>query len=229
MRQGLLVGVVCSITAMAGVVVAPSSAVAASKAKCAAPPLTMRVEAGGTNPVGSTSMRVTDGVARRVPIMPNAKVDFNDMKARAALEKRAAKTPLALYTIYLSDFKIPRSALQGFGDVPPSATGTIATLTLVPPTKKGFKAGDVVTAREIDYDTITTFGPVGLTVRSARNASAPLAYTDVVGKAKILELTSKRMCVDIDFELRNGSALVTALQGTVAVPVVRAASSFYFT
>jgi hypothetical protein len=226
---------VCTVTALALALapafVAHAPAAAARGTKCSTPPVTMRLEAGGTTPVGGTSVRVTDGVARRVAILPEARVDFDDASGRAELEKRAAKTPLALYTVYLADFDIPRRELRGFsfGDIAPTATGTIAALTMVPPVKKGLTEGDVAMDRDLAYESTTTFAPLGLTVRSARNASAALAYTDVVGQAKILQLTPKRICVDVDLEVRNGDQLVTALEGVVAVPIVRAASSFFYT
>jgi hypothetical protein len=143
---------------------------------------------------------VTDGVARRVAILPGAKVDFDDTKGRARLERKAGATSLALYSVYLADFEIPRKELKSFsfGDIKPTATGTIATLSIVPSTKKGFATGDVVTRYEIEYDANTTFAPVGLTVRSAANASAALAYTAVVGQVKIVDLDTKRICIDVD-------------------------------
>ena len=227
----VFVGIVCVGVGLAGASLGSPAGGAATSAKCPSPPVTMRLEAGGSAPVGGASFSVSDGVARRVAILPKAKADFTDTKARARLEDQAAKTSLALYTVYLADFEIPRTELKGFsfGDIKPTGTGTIATLSIVPPTRKGFVAGAVVTSGTVGYDTTTSLAPIGLTVRSDRNASAALPYTTVLGQVKIIELTAKRLCLDIDVEVRNGTQLVTAARGIVAVPVMRAANSFYFT
>ncbi len=231
MTRGRLKTIVVTIVFGTPLLLGVDPATAARAKKCPKPPVTMRVEAAGATPAGDAQFRVTDGVARRVAILPNATADLTDSKARARLERKASNTPLALYSIHLADFDIPWRQLEAatFGDVSPRASGTVATLTVVPPAKRGFREGDVITGRDLSYDTTTTFAPLGLTVRSVDNASASLAYTDAVGEVTIIELGTKRICVDIDVELHDGDELVTAARGTVSVPVVRAPDSFFFT
>jgi hypothetical protein len=209
----------------------PAPARAGSSRGCDAPPTTMRIEAAGNPVIGDDRFEVVDGVARRVAILPKASADVSNRKARDKLTARAAGTGLALYSVYLADFKIPRRDVEGFtlGRVDPKAGGTIGTLTIVPPKKRGLREGDTVTDRELAYDTTTTFGAVGVTVDSDPVPPSTRTFDDVAGRVEILELDDDEICVDVDLEFTRDGDLVTAMQGTVAVPVVRAPDTFYFT
>jgi hypothetical protein len=213
---------------------APATSASAARSDvpktCKQPPVTMRVEATGAVPVGGKTFRVTDGVARRVPLVPRPPGSTtSDPKELVRQREEAASTDLALYSIYLADFHIPRRELRGsgFGEVTPEGTGTIATLSLVPEKRRGFEEGDVVRDREPRYETTTTFAPLSLIVVSAANDELR-GYTDVQGRVKILALDERSICVHIDVEFLNSGSLVTAARGTVAVPVVEAGEGFYF-
>ena len=92
---------------------------------CVAPPVTMDLRSGGDAPAGSESFEVTDAVARRVAILPG-QMAF-DPSALSTLEAQAKVTPLALYSLYLADFDIDRSLIEGvgFGEVPTEAGETL--------------------------------------------------------------------------------------------------------
>ncbi len=225
---------------LAGVVaVAPGATVAdaavrgsaAPPASCQKPPVTMRLEALGAAPAGAAAFAVTDAVARRVPIVPRpGGGTTEDPKELARLRKEAARTSLALYSVYLADFRIPRRELSGFGFglVTPKGDGTIATLSLVPTKRRGFSVGDVVRATALRYDTTTTFAALSLTVTDATSGT-PGAFTDVEGRVKILALDDDTICVDIDVQFLLSGTLVSAARGVVSAPVVRAAPEFFYT
>ena len=189
----------------------------------------MRLEAAGDPPVGSERFPVTDAVARRVPIVLDAKTTSNP-KVLERQRNAAAETSLALYTLYIADFRIPRRELEGFsfGVIRPTRTGTIGTLTVVPPKKRGLRAGDVVRDQDIQYETTTTLAALGLTVVSRANEELR-AHTDVQGRVRLVELDEDSICIDVDVEFTNGGEVVVAARGVVAAPVVRADEDFYFT
>lgn len=195
---------------------------------CASPPVTMDLRSGGDAPAGSESFEVTDAVARRVAILPG-QMAF-DPSALSTLEAEAKVTPLALYSIYLADFDIDRSLIEGvgFGDVPTAAGQTLGVLTLVPTDEGGFATGDVVTDGELGYDLTTSLTPLSLAVY-ADGQDLGIAYTDVAGQVEILALDEETICVQVDVTLTNEGELVYAASGTVEAPVVRAADAFFYT
>ena len=195
---------------------------------CTGPPVTMDLRRGGDAPAGSEAFEVTDAVARRVAILPG-QMAF-DPSALSTLEAEAAVTPLAMYSLYLADFEIDRSLLDGvgFGEVPTSSGEALGILTLVPSDEDGFRAGDVVTDGELSYATTTTLAPIGLLV-SADGDDTAEGFTDVEGQAEILALDAASICVDVDVSFTNGDDEVYAASGVVEAPVVRAADAFFFT
>lgn len=197
-------------------------------AACKKPPTTIDLQAGGSAPAGSDSFEVADAAARRVAILPG-EMAF-DPADLSGLEKKAAVSPLALYTLYLADFSISHGALSGVSPDPvtPAKGSTVGALTLVPATEAGLATDSVVTDGKLDYKTNTTFKPLGLTVY-ADGSTKPQAYTDITGQATILALSDTAICVDFDVTLKNGDAMVYSAKGTVLAPVVRSADAFFYT
>lgn len=197
-------------------------------AECKAPPVTVDLEAAGDHPAGAEEFEVTDAVARRVAILPG-EMAF-DPADLSGLEKKAGVTPLALYTVYLADFEIPRDELSGvgIGQITPGEGETVGALTLVPADEGGFAEGDVVTDGELGYETTTTFTPMQLTVFADGDTTGQ-AYTDVSGEATILQLSEKTICVSFDVTYENQGEVVYRGKGAVLAPVVRSADAFFFT
>jgi hypothetical protein len=196
--------------------------------QCVGPPTTVTLEAAGERPAGGETFEVTDAVARRVAILPG-EMAF-DPASLSGLENKAAVTPLAMYTLYLADFRLPDDELAGvgFGEVVPPAGKTVGALTMVPQTEAGFTEGDVVTDGEFDYELRTTLTPLGLTVFTDGDTTGQ-AYTDVTGQAEILQLDDESICVDFDVTYENQGEQVYRAKGVVQAPVVRAADAFFFT
>jgi hypothetical protein len=195
---------------------------------CVAPPTTITLQAAGERPAGGEAFEVTDAVARRVAILPG-EMAF-DPASLSGLENQAAVTPLAMYTLYLADFRLPDDELAGvgFGEIVAPPGKTVGALTLVPPTEAGFAEGDVVTDGELEYEPRTTLTPLGLTVFTDGDTTGQ-AYTDVTGQAEILQLDDETICIAFDVTYENQDELVYRGKGVVQAPVVRAADAFFFT
>lgn len=199
--------------------------------RCERPPVTMRLEAGGTAPAGGEQVEVRDAVARRVPILPGVGT-ASDPEEIAANEEAAAATDLALYQVYLSDSEIDRSILtsSGFGVVEPQSGELVAQLGLVPESEEGFSHGDVVdNDGEFEYEADTTFGELTLTVLSGDEPASVQGYDTTEGQVEILHVDDQVLCLDIDVQLSQGGELIYAARGVVSAEVVRAPRSFYFT
>lgn len=199
--------------------------------ECGEPPLTMALEGFGETPAGSADFEITDAVVRRVPIVTGVDGTTGDPDELAELEARAAESPVALYSLYVADFDIDRSSLEGFGfgEVTPDPGGTVGTITIVAPTDDGLAVGDVVDGdTEITLDTTTTFAPIGLLVATdERSGSDP--YTGVEGQVEVLALGDDVLCLDVDITLIGlDGEPVSSAAGTVVAPIVRPAPSFYF-
>lgn len=200
-------------------------------AKCERPPFTMRLESGADPAAGGAEFEVTDAVARRVPILTGRDEPGQTQKELDKLEKQAAKSRLAMYQIYLADFRIPRRDLTGefsgaFPEIDPEPGKTIGTISLVPVRSRGFERGDVVrSGDELRYEIVTTFGTVGLGVFSSGSENGSGVLT---GRAKILGLDADQICVDVALELTGADALVAAAEGVVTAPVVQAPRQTYF-
>lgn len=200
-------------------------------AACDTPPVTMRLQARGSSPAGSENFTVTDAVARRVPILPGK--EASGSTPLAELAKEAATTDLALYTLFLADYEIPRAELTGpgFGQLVPPAGKTVGALTIVPDSRAGFGKGDVIDGsaapEDRDFRSITTFAPLGLTVYTDGNTTGQ-AYSDVTGSVRIVQLTDHQICLDMDVEFTSQDKLIYAAKGVVASEVVRSADSSFF-
>ncbi|MFN8018718.1 MAG: hypothetical protein U0P45_11405 [Acidimicrobiales bacterium] len=199
----------------------------AAPAKCKAPPVTVDLEAKGDAPAGSSDFEVTDAVARRVAILPG-EMAF-DPSALSNLESKASVTPLAAYSLYMADFRVPRTELTtgGLGVVSPGDGQTLAVLSMVPANEDGFIEGAVVQDGELGYESRSSMRPLQLTVLADGNAT-PQAYTDVAGQVEILQLDDEHLCVDMDVTFTNGSDVVYRAKGAIQAPVVRAPDSFFY-
>lgn len=219
--------------AIVGLVVGlvPAAPAGASRAPdCDGPPVAIRLES--ENPlVGAPDFKVTHALARRVPILTGRDEPGRTPKERKELEAAATKSKLALYQIFLADFRFTRRAVNGpfsgvFPTVVPTGDGTVVALSIVPPKKRGFKAGDGVTVGEqLEYETFTTFATIGLQVITAQGQSRS---GTPAGRVEILEVDDDEICVAFDFELTGDGRLVAAAEGVIAVPVVRSAKGTYF-
>lgn len=197
-------------------------------AACKEAPVTVDLRAEGEHPAGSKTFKATDAVARRVAILPG-EMAF-DPADLSGLEKKAGVTPLALYSVYLADFDIPRADLSGvgFGQITPAKGQTVGVITIVPLDDGGFAEGDTATDGKISYDLTTTLAPVGVTVYADGDTTGQ-PYTETTGQVKILQLDDKTICIDFDLSLGNAGETVYAAKGTVLAPVVRAADAFFYT
>ena len=88
------------------------------------------------------SVKVTDGVARRVPILTGREGPATANKEIKKLQREAATTKLAMYQIFLADFKIPRKLVTGefaaaFFTPTPKPGKVAATLAVVPTKNAG--------------------------------------------------------------------------------------------
>ncbi len=201
---------------------------AALPAECQAAPVTVDLRAEGDRPAGSDAFEATEVVALRTPILPG-ELAF-DGSSLAAAQSKAEITPMAAYSIYLSDFEVDQAELKGrgLGQITPPAGGTVGVLSLVPATDAGLAAGDVVTAEELGYETNSSLRPLSLMVL-ADGESVGMPYTDVTGQAEVLALTDDQICVDFDVTFENQGEVVYAGSGVVAAPVVRSDPAFFFT
>lgn len=196
-------------------------------AACKLAPVTVAMTAGGEHPAGSDTFEATAATARRVPILPG-EMTF-DPAELSGLEKKAAVTPMAAYTLYLADFDLATDLLEGVSPVPVSPTEgqTLGALTVLPPTEGGLAVGDVITDGEPEYETTSTLKNLSLTVY-ADGDTTPQAYTDVTGQAEVLAVDDTTLCLDVDVTFENQGEPTYALKGVVAAPVVRAGDAFFY-
>lgn len=216
----------------AATLTAASSATAdAAQGRCRKPPVDVTILPGPVDADGPTELTVTDAVARRVPIVPDRDTDaVGDPDALEKLRDEAARTDLALFTMYLADFRVPRKELAGFGFGAVSAPDakTVAAVTIVPTETRGFRAGDRAEIAPFEYDATTTFAPLGLVVNHSGTPST-YAYDGVEGGVKIRKLTDKAICLDIDLAFTRDEETVASAVGAVKAPIVRAPRSFFYT
>lgn len=201
---------------------------AALPAECQAPPVTLDLRAEGDRPAGSEAFEATEAVALRTPILPG-ELAF-DGSSLSSAQSKAEITPLAAYSIYLSDFEVDQAELtgRGLGVITPPDGGTLGVLSLVPPTEEGLAVGDVITSEDLGYETNSSLRQLSLMV-IADGQAAGMPYTDVTGQAEVLALTDDQICVDFDVTFENQGEVVYAGSGVVAAPVVRSDPAFFFT
>jgi hypothetical protein len=191
----------------------------------------MRLESAADPATGGDEFEVTDAVARRVPILTGRDEPGQTPKELERLEKQAAKTRLAMYQVFVADFRIPRRDLRGelsgaFPEIDPEPGETTATISLVPVRSRGFERGDVVRpGDELRYEVVTTFATVGLGVFTAESDNGIGVLT---GRAKILGIDDDRICFEVDLEVTDDGTVVAAAEGVVTAPVVRAPRQTYF-
>jgi hypothetical protein len=195
---------------------------------CNGPPAVWDLRAGGERPAGDMDFTVTDAKARRVPILPE-KMAF-DPSELGGLESEAQITPLAAYTIYLSDDTIPSEQLSGSGDglIIPGPGQTIGSITIVPSTEDGFATGDLVVDDVLTYNTSAELAPLGLTVFTDGDTT-PMAFTAVKGGVEINYLGEDAICITVDVTVEDGAEMVYRAGGTILAPVVRAGSARFLT
>ncbi|MBM3660643.1 MAG: hypothetical protein FJW95_14240, partial [Actinobacteria bacterium] len=90
------------VALVATVVLPPSPAGAAKAGVCRRPPLTVTLLPGPIGTTGPTEFAVTDAVTRRVAIVPRPAGPARDAAELDQLRAKAARTDLALFTMYLA-------------------------------------------------------------------------------------------------------------------------------
>ena len=229
-RRATLIGGLLVALSVATMVAAAPVGPAGGARDCERPPVTMRLTGGGPL-AGGADVELRDGLARRVPILVGRDEPARTQRQLERLQERAAKTGLALYQIFLADFRIPRKRVVGefssaFPVVEPKADKVFVSIAAVPTRARGLKAGDVLSFDdELSYDTTTTFAPIGLNVvTSAGEAQSGTAD----GQVEVRSVDDDEICIDIDFEISDEGEVVAAADGVVAVPVVRAPKRLFF-
>lgn len=222
------VAVLC-VAASLALAAAPAPAAEAAAA-CPAPPVTVTVLPGPIGTSGPVPLTVTDAVTRRVAIVPRRAGPPRNAAELARLEEKAARTDLALYTMYLADFRVPRKQLSGvgYGEVVAPEGSTVAAVTLVPTERRGFRAGDTAEVAPFAYDAQTTFAPLSLVVNSSGERSS-YAYDGIEGGVTIRALDARSICLDMDVTFTYQGRPIATVVGTVASPVVRADDAFFYT
>jgi hypothetical protein len=205
-----------------------STTTAPLPAECQQVPATLDLRADGDQPAGDANFEATEAVALRTPILPG-ELAF-DGPSLSAAQSQAEITPLAAYSLYLSDFAIDPEELRGrsLGMVTPPTGKTVGVLSLVPATEDGLAVGDVVTSDELGYETNSSLRQLSLMVLTDGN-TVGMPYTDVIGQAEVLALDEQQICVAFDVTFENQGELVYAGKGTVAAPVVKSDPAFFFT
>ena len=198
--------------------------------RCPTPPVTVTVLPGPIGTSGPAPLTVTDAVTRRVAIVPRPSGPPRDAAALDRLQEKAARTDLALYTMYLADFRVPRPPLRGsgFGEVTAPEGHTVAAVTLVPTERRGFRVGDAAEVSPFAYDAQTTFAPLSLVTNSS-GARSSYAYDGVEGGVEIRALDARSICLDMDVTFTYQGRPIATIVGTVASPVVRADDAFFYT
>jgi hypothetical protein len=217
---------------VAGTLAAPSAAAGGDGSrKCKGPPVTMRIESGDV-PTGA-DLEVTDGVARRVPILTGREQPGTTPRELEKLEREAAKSKLAMYQIFLADFRIARKELTGpfssaFYTPTVKAGETAAVLAIVPRRARGLREGDIISAVDRqEFESVTTFAPVSLQVVTGDDDPG---FGTATGKVEVVALDRDSICVAVDFTITDlDEQVAAALEGVVEVPVVTSKNkSLYF-
>jgi hypothetical protein len=117
---------------------------------------------------------------------------------RSKLE--AAETDLVLFGMWLADFPFDEGDIGLFGGPDPEPGGTVLGLSIVPTETSGFATGDTISAADdLQYDTFTTFAPMGSYLVTDIEPDASLVYQgEPSGSAKVLHLDENWICVSWD-------------------------------
>lgn len=149
---------------------------------------------------------VETAIAKPQPIVPNPDqgAEGGDEQTQAefleALDEAkllAAETDLLLYAIWIADFGFDASDIAFLGGPDPEPGGTVFGLTIVPTRESGFMQGDTIGGEdEIEYDTFTTFAPMGSYMLTDLAPEAFVLYSGIApGQAEILFLDDAWICV----------------------------------
>ena len=204
---------------------------------CKQAPVTVEMFPVGESAEEPSSFEVRRAVALRTPILPQAIA--GDGSGLAALQSKAEITPLARYSLYLSDFVIDTDDLTGkdLGVITPPEGSTLGVVTLVPATEGGLSSGDVVVPGDLGYEPWHELQPLGLQVLPASTATPtesdtePAAEveteTETEGRAELLVLNDKQLCVDFDITVRGDGEIMYSAKGTVMAPLLRSAPAYF--
>ncbi len=205
---------------------------AAAPAECdREPPYTIRAEGHNEPAGGAAEWEVTHALAQRVPIVPGESGELLEGEEKEAADEQARTTDLALIGFQLADFPLEREELEGFGFAQPEppAGATLVSVGIVPPTEAGLAAGDVVTAGDPEYDSVTSFSTLSVVVQTSERSHSDNAFTDMTGEVEILALDDESVCARADVVLTNGDEPVATVEGVLVAEVVRVSERFYLT
>lgn len=195
------------------------------------PPYTIRAEGLNEPAAGAPEFEVTDAVAQRVPVVPNAEGGLLEGEAKEQADAEAATTDLATYAIHAADFPLDPEEFDGFGfgRVEPPADGAMAVVSVLPPTAEGMSPGDVITHGDPEFEATTTFATLGAYVQTSDRGPGDNAFTDMTGDVTILALDDNSICVRADVSVMDGDDPVAVIEGVIVADVVRVDDSFYLT
>lgn len=194
-------------------------------------PYTVRAEGLNEPTAGSPEFEVTHAFAQRIPVVPGESGNILEGAEKEAADEEARTTDLAIYAIHLADYPLERDQFDGFGFARPEVPegGTLAVVSILPPTLDGLQAGDVVRHGEPQFESVTTFSTLSAVVQTAERDNFDNAFTDMDGQVEVLALDDESICVDIDITIRDGDESIAAIEGDVVAEVVRVSDAFYMT
>ena len=174
---------------------------------------------------------VESAVGVATPIVPNGDGSLDDLDP-AEFEELGAETDLVFFTQWIGDHEFGPDDIGSFSG-PEAPEGSVALgLTVVPTVSTGLQAGDVVASTdEFEYDSITTFGSVGLFFDPAEGIDTyfmvNLLDDAQGGTAEVLYLHDGWLCVNwkLAGETREPEGTYS-LAGTVVTPFERAVTPF---
>ncbi len=195
------------------------------------PPYTIHAEALNQPVAGAPEVEVVDAIAQRIPVVRNAEGDLLEGEAKEQADAEAATTDLAIYAIHAADFPLDPEEFDGFGfaRVEPPADGTMAVVSVLPPTAEGMSPGDVITHGQPEFEATTTFTTLGAYLQTADRGPSESAFTDMIGDVTILALDDDTICLRADVSVSDGDDPVAVIEGVIVADVVRVDDNFYLT
>lgn len=162
------------------------------------PPFTLEITGGDALPqVDADGFDVTSVIASQQPIVPDPDGELTPDEIR----EQGATTPLVSYAVYLADFEMTAEDVGFLGPTPPD-DGTLFFVAVVPPTEDGLRTGDVVEQGTPEFESVTTFGSLGVQYQTGTVDDAPTLALDGdgTGTAEVLYLDDDRICLDVEID-----------------------------
>jgi hypothetical protein len=157
------------------------------------PPFEIPITGGELLPgVDGPTFEVQDAAALAIPITPDPDGELTFETGRAA----AAETDLLGYTVYVADFSLDDAGVEGGFGLTAPVDGTYIGFTLIPPTLDPIATGDVLDVDVPEYESVTTFGVVGVTYATEVAEEFPSLSFDPSnpGRAEVLHVDDEWVC-----------------------------------